>query len=94
MVNDKVAPALNYAPCHADVWGSGGTSLPFLTSIPDGGECSCSRHGRFYPGEEPPVPIGEKAGWAPERARTLWTEKSLALAGNRIPAVQPIAGPS
>jgi hypothetical protein len=44
------------------------------------------------PGEKPPVPIGQEAGWAPEPVSKLWsTEISLAPAGNRIPAVQPVA---
>jgi hypothetical protein len=38
------------------------------------------------PGKEPPVPIVQEAGWAPE---PVWTqrieEKSFALAGNRTP---------
>jgi hypothetical protein len=41
------------APCHEDVWGSGGVSSPFLTSILDGSEWSASRSGYFIP-----VPIG------------------------------------
>jgi hypothetical protein len=28
-------------------WGSGGIALSFLTSVPDGGEWSASRFGRF-----------------------------------------------
>jgi hypothetical protein len=42
--------------------------------------------------KEPPVLIGYEVGWAPEPAWRLWNrEKSLALAGNRIPAVHHAA---
>jgi hypothetical protein len=42
------------------------------------------------PGEEPPVPIGYEAGWAPEPVWTLWSrEKSIAPAGDWTPAAQP-----
>jgi hypothetical protein len=44
------------------------------------------------PGKEPPVPIVYEAGWAPEPVWTLRSgEKSLAPAGNQIPAVQLVA---
>jgi hypothetical protein len=43
-------------------------------------------------GKDPPVPIGKEAGWASEPVWTLWsTEKSLVLARNLPPAVQPVA---
>jgi hypothetical protein len=35
------------APCHEDVWGSGGVAPPFLTLALDGNEWSASRPGRF-----------------------------------------------
>jgi hypothetical protein len=49
----------------------------------EGGEWSASRPSRSLPpGKEPPVPIVQKAGWAPE---PVWTqrlqEKSSALLG-------------
>jgi hypothetical protein len=41
------------------------------------------------------LPIGYEVGWAPEPVRTLWSkEKSLAPAGTRTPAVQPVAIPT
>jgi hypothetical protein len=47
----------------------------------------------LYPlGKEPPVPIGQEAGWAPE---PVWTqgleEKSSASVGDRTPVVQSVA---
>jgi hypothetical protein len=73
---------------HEHVWGSGNIAPPFLTSALDGGEDSASRLGRFTPGKRTPLPTGYEAEWAPEPVWTLWsTEKSLALAGNRTPAV-------
>jgi hypothetical protein len=42
--------------------------------------------------KEPPIPIEQETGWALEPACTLFnTEKSLAVAGNRTPAVYPVA---
>jgi hypothetical protein len=76
--------------------GGGGerrySSCSFLTSALYGGEWSASRPGRALPpGKEPPVPIGQEAGWAPE---PVWTqgleEKSSAPAGDRTPVVQPV----
>jgi hypothetical protein len=40
-------------------------------------------------GKEPPVPIVQEAGWAPEPAWTLWSgEKSLSSARERTSAIQ------
>jgi hypothetical protein len=55
----------------------------FMTSALDGGEWSASRPGRALPpGKGPPVPIVQKAEWAPE---PVWTQriekKSLSSAG-------------
>jgi hypothetical protein len=70
-------------------WGAWGerrySSYSFTTSALDGGEWSASRPGRaLLPGEGPPVPIVQEAGWAPE---PVWTqrieEKSFAPAGDR-----------
>jgi hypothetical protein len=45
-------------------------SYSFTTSALDGGEWSASRPGRaLSPGKEPPVPIVQEAGWAPEPQR-------------------------
>jgi hypothetical protein len=59
------------------------SSYSFTTSALDGGERSASRPGRVLPpGKDPPVPIGQEVGWAPE---PVWTqrlgEKSFALPG-------------
>jgi hypothetical protein len=41
--------------------------LSFLTSAPEGDEWSASRPSRtLLPRNEPPVPIVQEAGWAPE----------------------------
>jgi hypothetical protein len=43
------------------------------------------------PGEDPPVPIGQEAGLAPEPFWTLWRrEKFLDPAGERTSAFQPV----
>jgi hypothetical protein len=65
------------------------SSYSFLTSALEGGEWSASRPGRALPPEkEPPVPVVQEAGWAPE---PVWAqrgeEKSSASVGDRTPAV-------
>jgi hypothetical protein len=73
--------------------GRGGTAPTlFLNSAREGGEWSASRPGRALPpGKEPPVPIVQEAGWAPE---PVWTrrleEKCSASVGDRTPAVQSV----
>jgi hypothetical protein len=53
------------------------SSYSFLSSALDGGEYSASRSGRaLAPGNGPPVPTVQEAGWAPE---PVW-KVSLALA--------------
>jgi hypothetical protein len=56
--------------------GGGGrmySSYSFSTSALDGGERSASRPGRaLTPGKEPPLPIGQEAGWAPD---SVWTQE-------------------
>jgi hypothetical protein len=42
-------------------------------------------------GNEPPVPIGWEAGWAPEPVYTLWKREKSCTAGNQTWAVQPVA---
>jgi hypothetical protein len=72
------------------------SSYSFLTSALDGGGWSASRPGRALPpGEGPPVPIVQEAGWALE---PIWTqrleEKSFCL-GRRsnpdLPVFQSVA---
>jgi hypothetical protein len=72
---------------------SGGMAPLFLTSA----EMEVSRQlhapATLQPGKEPPVSIEQNAWWAPEPVWTLWSkEKSLAPAGNRIPAVHTVTG--
>jgi len=41
---------------------------------------------------EPPIPIGQEAGFTLESVQTQWREVGIpAHAGNRTPVVQPIA---
>jgi hypothetical protein len=63
-----------------------------MISAPDGDEWSASRPGRFTPGKETSVLSGYEGGWVPEPVSTLYSiEIFVALAGNRTPAVQPVA---
>jgi hypothetical protein len=68
------------------------SSYSFLTSAVEGGEWPASRPGRTLPpGNEPPVPIVQEAGWAPEPVRTQGLEeKSSASVGGQTPAVQSV----
>jgi hypothetical protein len=44
------------------------------------------------PGKEPPVSIGQEAGWVPEPVSTLWSrDKTHAPAGNRTLSVQLVS---
>jgi hypothetical protein len=58
---------------HEGVWRERRYSFySFMTSALDGGEWSASRPGRaLTQGKRPPVPAGQKAGWAPE---PVWTQ--------------------
>jgi hypothetical protein len=72
------------------------TSCSFMASALDGGEWSASPPATLYPrGKDPPVPIGQEAGWDPE---PVWTqrieEKSLCLCRRSNldrPVVQSVA---
>jgi hypothetical protein len=66
--------------------------MPLLITALDRGEWSASHPGRFTPGKDRRVSIGQKVGWTPEPVWTLWyMEKFLAPAGNRNLVVQPVA---
>jgi hypothetical protein len=67
-------------------------SYPFLTSALEGGEWSASRPGRALPpGKEPPVPIVQEAGWAPEAVwKQRLEEKSSVPVGDRTPVAQSV----
>jgi hypothetical protein len=78
---------------HGDAWGERRySSHSFLTSALERGEWSASRPGRTLPpGKEPPVPIVQEAGWAPE---PVWSQrledKPCASVRDRDPVVQPV----
>jgi hypothetical protein len=84
--------SINLVPSHEDVCGIGGIALTFLISALDGGEWSGARHDCLTLGEEA---LGTHfiGGWlSPESVWTLWKgEKSIASAGNRTLAIQPVA---
>jgi hypothetical protein len=76
---------------HGGAWG--GEEVYLLTSALDGG-VSGRRHApaALYPrGKDPPLPIVQETGWAPE---LVWTqrikEKSFVPAGDRTPVVQSV----
>jgi hypothetical protein len=73
-------------------WGSGGVGPSFLTLALNEGECSASHPGRVTRGERKP---GTQwvSGWMDPRAGLNPVEKRKISfpAGNRTPAIQPIA---
>jgi hypothetical protein len=62
---NTVKLSLCLIPHHEDVLGSGGVALYILNLGTNGGERPASRPSRFTPGKDPPVLIGQKAGWLP-----------------------------
>jgi hypothetical protein len=78
---------INETLCHGDIWGNGLRAPPFLTSA------SGQLHAPTVlpPGKQPPVPIGQEAGWSSEPVWTLWRRENLPSAGNRTPTIQPVA---
>jgi hypothetical protein len=45
----------------------------------------------YLVGAKSPISVVKEAGWTPEPVSALWNiDKSVALAGNRTPAVQPV----
>jgi hypothetical protein len=71
--------------------GSGGIVPPFLTSALDKGEWSAPCLRPLYPWEKTRG-IYLIGGWVAEPVWTLWRrEESLIPAGNRNPAVHPVA---
>jgi hypothetical protein len=73
------------------VWGTGVITPPFLVSALDGSEWSVQRSGRFTSGERAHG-IHWIGGWVGLRTGLDAVEKkSLNPAGNRTPAVQPVA---
>jgi hypothetical protein len=46
----------------------------------------------LHPRREPPVPIGQEAGWASEPvSSTLWRRENLTPAENQTPVIHPVA---
>jgi hypothetical protein len=75
------------------VWGSGCIDPHFLTLALAGSEWSASHSCCFNPGKEPPVPIGQENGLAPELVWTMRRENSWpywALSSDPS-IVQPVA---
>jgi hypothetical protein len=74
------------SPQHARVGAKrerGYSSYSFTTSALDGGEWSASQPCcALHQGKGPPVPIGQKAGWAPEPVPTKKLEEKSS-AGDR-----------
>jgi hypothetical protein len=58
------------------VYGGVGVQIYIFLTSALVGEWSASRPGRFTPGKEPPVPIGEEVGWTPEPIWTLWRREN------------------
>jgi hypothetical protein len=83
----KVVSVLSSALCHEDIWGSGVTAPPFLTSAIGGGEWSPSRTGCFTPGEIVPGThwVG---GWVGPRAGLDIVEKRIILP---LPGFEPLS---
>jgi hypothetical protein len=78
----KLFLVLNYAPCHAEVWGSG-----FITPALNEGEWLASGPGRLIPEEGNRVPtgyVGPNTGWM------LWGIEKSYPSENRTHVVQLI----
>jgi hypothetical protein len=60
---------------YEDIWGIGYIAPSFLTSLPDGSECSASLPGRFTLRKEPQYPMDK---WldGPQRVWTMWRKIS------------------
>jgi hypothetical protein len=72
------------------------SSYSFSTSALDEDKWSASRPGRaLAPDKQPPVPILQEAGWAPEPVWTQWLQEKLfrLYRGLNVdrPVVQPVA---
>jgi hypothetical protein len=63
----KLLPALNQAPRHEDVCGSGVVAPPSLTTALYGGLSSPSRAYRFSPGQSRRYPLYRRLGGPPSR---------------------------
>lgn len=70
-------------------------ALFFLTSALDRGDWLCSRLGRFNPRKIVRYAVDRRSCELQSRSERCEIEKSLLpLAGNRTPAVQPVAIPT
>jgi hypothetical protein len=84
-VKARLAYPDNKTPRHNEIWRSGGTAPPFLTSAPNGGEWSASRPCRFTPGERAPTTHwtgscgGHRAGLDEVQKRKFFTLPGLEL---------------
>jgi hypothetical protein len=66
----------NFSTISDDIWGSGGTAPPFLTSALDAGEWSASRSCCFIPGERV-LGAQKKGGWVGPRVGKSAVEKRI-----------------
>jgi hypothetical protein len=79
----------NYRPCRQGVRKIGDIAPPFLISAQDGYEWSSSRHCRFTPREESPVPVcNGRLGGPQSRSGRCRVEENLALVRNRTSAAE------
>jgi hypothetical protein len=81
------------ATCNGDTCGERRySSYSFLTSALDGGKWLASRPGRALPpGKEPPVPIGQEAGWTPEPVWTQGLEEKSCLCRGSNPVLSVVS---
>jgi hypothetical protein len=82
----------NWAPRHAQAWGSGGIAAhTFLTSVLDGGEWLASRPGQLYSRGKTPLPNGQEDRWTQDRSERCVREKMSVL--SEVNPGRPVRSP-